>query len=158
MPGMSGILDKSTVEALYQAIRLVRPIHLNVARTVERQLDGTGMTVSMRAILELLIEEGTLSGPQITARLAFKRQFVHRTLTAMHSAGLVETRANARHKRSVLYAASASGRAAFKRVHDNELRILGEYMGDISQTDIHSALKVMRHADAIFSAIAAQDS
>ena len=154
---MSTHPDQDAVKSLYQAIRLVRPIHLNVARVVERQLEGTGITVPMRAVLELLVEEGPSSGPQIAARLSLKRQFVHRTISVLREAGLVERRDNELHKRSDLFVPSAAGRAAFKRIHSHELRVLAEQMNDVSDADIAAVHKVLALVDRVFSDLAKEE-
>lgn len=40
-------------ERLYKTLKLVRSIHLNMQRSAEHMLDGAGISVAERAVLEL---------------------------------------------------------------------------------------------------------
>jgi hypothetical protein len=55
---------KKSVE-LYEIIRLIRPVHRRLARAVEAKLEGTGVTVGMRAVMEVLEEAGPMAVPDI---------------------------------------------------------------------------------------------
>lgn len=76
-------------ERLYKAIKLVRPIHLNVHRSIEHMLEGSGISVAERAVLELLCVE-PLTVPEAARRLSMKRQFVLRVVVGLLEKGLLE--------------------------------------------------------------------
>ncbi len=140
-------------ERLYKAIRLVRPVHLNVSRTIEKLLDGAGISVAERAVLELICEE-PLTVPEAARQLSMKRQFVQRVAAKLMSKGLVEKTPNPEHRRAYFCAPTAAGRDLFEAVHRRELEMLHAVLGDINQTEVVVALRVMMRIDAAFEALA----
>ena len=144
-------------ERLYKAIKLVRPVHLNVSRTVEKMLEGAGISVVERAVLELLCEE-PLTVPEAARRLSMKRQFVQRVAAGLIDKGLIEKRPNPEHRRAYFCAPSPTGRDLYNAVHQRELEMLHSVLGDINQTEVVVALRVMARIDAAFEALARQVS
>ena len=144
-------------ERLYKAIKLVRPVHLNVSRTVEKMLEGAGIRVVERAELELLCEE-PLTVPEAARRLSMKRQFVQRVAAGLIEKGLVEKKPNPEHRRAYFCAPSPAGRDLFNAVHQRELEMLHSVLGDINQTEVVVALRVMARIDAAFETLARQVS
>ncbi|WP_018235963.1 MarR family winged helix-turn-helix transcriptional regulator [Ensifer sp. BR816] len=144
-------------ERLYKAIKLVRPVHLNVSRTVEKMLEGAGISVVERAVLELLCEE-PLTVPEAARRLSMKRQFVQRVAAGLIEKGLVEKKPNPEHRRAYFCAPSPAGRDLFNAVHQRELEMLHSVLGDINQTEVVVALRVMARIDAAFETLARQVS
>jgi DNA-binding MarR family transcriptional regulator len=142
-------------ERLYKAIRLVHPVHLNVSRTVEKMLEGAGITVAERAVLELLCEE-PLTVPEAARRLSMKRQFVQRVAAGLIAKGLIEKKPNPEHRKAYFCAPSAAGLDLFNAVHQRELEMLHAVLGDINQTEVVVALRVMTRIDAAFEALAGQ--
>lgn len=143
-------------ERLYQAIRLMRRIDLEVGRVMTGELQGSGLTPARRAVLELLVEDGPATVPEIAERLALKRQFVQRAAAELIRLGLVESKANPRHRRSFLCCATNDGKAAFEAVHRKELELLNEHLGDINMTEIIVALKVMNRVATCFGTLASE--
>lgn len=139
-------------ERLYKAIRLIRPVHLNVSRTMEKLLQGAGISVAERAILELLCEK-QLTVPEAARQLSMKRQFVQRTAAGLMSKGLIEKAPNPEHRRAYFCAATAAGRDLFGAIHRRELEMLHAALGDINQTEVVVALRVMMRIDAAFEAL-----
>lgn len=140
-------------ERLYKAIRLVRPVHLNVSRTMEKLLEGAGISVAERAVLELICGQ-PLTVPQAARQLSMKRQFVQRVAAGLMSKGLIEKAPNPEHRRAYLCAPTAAGRDLFQAVHRRELEMLHAILGDINQTEVVVALRVMMRIDAAFEAVA----
>jgi DNA-binding MarR family transcriptional regulator len=146
--------DFAREEILYQAIRLVRPIHLNVARTVERQVEGTGVSMPMRAVLESLLECGPSTIPQVARRLSLKRQFIQRIMADALKGRLVKKQPNPDHRRAFFFTVTAKGRAAFTGIHTHELAILKDRLHTISRADAEATLRVMRQVSALFEELA----
>ena len=69
-------------ERLYKTLKLVRSIHLNMQRSAEHMLDGAGISVAERAVLELFCET-PLTVPEAGRRLSMKRQFVLRVVNGL---------------------------------------------------------------------------
>ncbi|ASY58570.1 MarR family transcriptional regulator [Sinorhizobium sp. CCBAU 05631] len=141
------------LERLYKAIKLVRPVDLNVSRTVENMLEGAGISVAERSVLELLCEE-PLTVPEAARRLSMKRQFVQRVAAGLIGKRLIEKRPNPEHRRAYFCAPSPAGRDLFNAVHRRELEMLHAVLGDINQTEVVVALRVMARIDAAFEALA----
>ncbi|WP_026615389.1 MarR family winged helix-turn-helix transcriptional regulator [Ensifer aridi] len=142
-------------ERLYKAIKLVRPVHLNVNRTLEKMLDGVGITVAERAVLELICDE-PLTVPEAARRLSMKRQFVQRVAAGLMAKGLVEKQPNPEHRRAYFCNPTTTGRDLFNAVHQRELDVLHAVLGDINQTEVVVALRVMTRIDAAFETLARQ--
>lgn len=142
-------------ERLYRAIRLVHPVHLNVNRTIEKMIEGTGITVAERAVLELLCEE-PLTVPEAARRLSMKRQFVQRVAAGLIAKGLIEKQPNPEHRKASFCAPTAAGLDLFNAVHRRELDMLHMVLGDINQTEVVVALRVMMRIDAAFEALVRQ--
>jgi len=141
-------------ERLYQAIRLMRRIDLNVGRVMQAELRSAGLTPAQRLVVEALIDHGAMTVPETAACLSLKRQFVQRVVTGLVAAELVGTQANPAHKRSPRLAVTAAGRAKFNALHQRELALLHQHLGDINMTEIIVALRVVNRVSACFSELA----
>lgn len=141
-------------ERLYQAIRLMRRIDLNVGRVMQAELRSAGLTPAQRLIVEALIDHGAMTVPETAACLSLKRQFVQRIATALLAAELVEIQPNPAHKRSPRLVVTGSGRKKFNALHERELALLHQHLGDINMTEIIVALRVMNRVSACFSELA----
>lgn len=130
--------------ALYEVLRHVRPLVLNSARVVEAALRPEGLTVGMRAVLEILAEHGPATVPAIADRLDLARQGVQRHVNDLLALDYVETRANPAHRRSVLIVLTRAGAEAIARVHDDELRQLADLAPECTPQEIVTAAKVLR--------------
>lgn len=142
-------------ERLYKAIKLVRPIHLNVHRSIEHMLEGSGVSVAERAVLELLCVE-PLTVPEAARRLSMKRQFVLRVVVGLLEKGLLEKRPNPEHRRAYFCTPSVAGRDLFEAIHRRELEFLHAALGDINQTEVVAALRVMTRVARAFEDLACE--
>lgn len=133
---------KKSVE-LYEIIRLVRPVHRRLARAVEAKLAGTGVTVGMRAVMEVLEEAGPLSVPETGRVLFLARQQIQLIMNALEEAGHVERRRNPAHKRSPLFALTEAGATAFGEIRAKENDEIDAVCELFSEADLQSAQKVL---------------
>ena len=127
---------------IYEILRLVRPLVLNSARVVEARLKP-GLTVGMRAVLEILADNGPATVPAIAARLDLARQGVQRHVNDLIELGHVEQHENPAHRRSVLITLTAAGAERFARIREDELRDLAETAADCTADDIATAVRVL---------------
>ncbi|WP_229068986.1 MarR family winged helix-turn-helix transcriptional regulator [Actinoplanes sp. DH11] len=134
--------DRGT--ALYDVLREVRPLVLNSARVVEAALRPTGVTIGMRAVLEVLTEHGPATVPAIGDRLDLTRQGVQRHVNDLLALGHVRTRENPAHRRSVLVEPTPAGAALLGRIRADELRHLGSMAAECGPAEIAAALTVLR--------------
>ncbi|SDX93442.1 DNA-binding transcriptional regulator, MarR family [Ruegeria halocynthiae] len=127
---------------LYNFIRLVRPLYKVLENAVARELDGTGLTVTERAVLERLHDHGPLSVPRIADRLIAPRQFVQKTANALIEKGFVERRQNTAHRRSKLLVLSASGAELIETVLAREAINIASVSECLSPEEIATAMRV----------------
>ncbi len=128
---------------LYELIRLIRPVHRRLARAVEAYLEGAGVTVGMRAVLEVLNEGGPLSVPDIGRVLFLSRQQVQLMVNDLEVAGLVERRPNPAHKRSSLFALTDFGENRFAEIRLRETDNITALCEQFSGEDLKASQRVL---------------
>ncbi|WP_435256895.1 MarR family winged helix-turn-helix transcriptional regulator [Thioclava sp. FR2] len=128
---------------LHQLVWMSRPLMQAAEACVEAGLNGTALTVRMRAVLEILHRHGAMTVPDIAAKLEIQRQYVQVMCNETLSSGLVEQRPNPRHKRSPILALTESGSSLITTIIAQELAILHEVGRDLSEEDISTALRVV---------------
>ncbi len=133
----------SKTTELYEIVRLIRPVHRRLARAVEAKLEGTGITVGMRAVMEVLEEAGPLSVPDIGRALFLARQQIQLLVNALEAAGHVERRANPAHKRSPLFALTEEGQSGFGEIRARENDEMDAVCGLFSDKDLQSTQRVL---------------
>jgi DNA-binding MarR family transcriptional regulator len=142
-------------QRLYKTLKLVRSIHLNMQRSTEHMLDGAGVSVAERAVLELFCDE-PLTVPEAARRLSMKRQFVLRVAIGLMEKQLLEKQPNPEHRRAYLCAPTVRGRALFEEIHRREVEMLHAMLGDINQTEVVAALRVMTRVATAFERLAGE--
>lgn len=128
---------------LYEIIRLIRPVHRRLARAVEAKLEGTGITVGMRAVLEVLQEAGPMSVPDLGRMLFLARQQIQLLVNELEKRGLVDRRPNPAHKRSPLFAMTRAGEAGFGEIRARENDDIDKISGLFEQEDLRSTQRVL---------------
>lgn len=132
------------VDRLYHLVWMSRPLMQVAELAVEQGLEGSGLTVRMRAVLEVLRENGALPVPEIARHLQIQRQYVQVMVNETLAEGLTEQRPNPRHKRSPLLALTDKGQALIEGAVARE-RVLLEAIGDgFEEQEIATALDVVR--------------
>lgn len=129
--------------AIYTLLRQVRPIVLSSARVVEARVRAIGWTVGSRAVVEVLIEHGPATVPQVATWLDLPRQGVQRHVDHLLTLEHVRADPNPRHRRSHLITVTQAGREAFERLSEAELRQLQELATDCTDEDIATATAVL---------------
>ena len=130
-------------ENLHQLIWMSRPLMQAAEACVEAGLNGTSLTVRMRAVLEILEKYGAQTVPEIATRLEIKRQYVQVMCNETLASGLVELRTNPRHKRSPILALTDQGRSLIGDIISKEMSLVDEIGADLSKDDIATALRVV---------------
>ncbi len=130
-------------EQLYRLIWLSRPLMQAAETRVERGLDGTGLTVRTRAVLEILHAHGSASVPEIAIKLEIKRQYVQLMVNETLAEGLTVGRINPRHKRSTMIALTPKGQSLIEEVVMREKRLVEQLGAEIDASDIETALQVV---------------
>lgn len=110
---------------------------------VDAGLAGTGLTVRMRAVLEILHQYGDQTVPQIAERLDIKRQYVQIMCNETLASGFVGQRANPRHKRSPILSLTDHGRTLIEDIISREMTLMDDIGAMLSSQDIATALRVV---------------
>ncbi|MBD8877994.1 MarR family winged helix-turn-helix transcriptional regulator [Roseibium polysiphoniae] len=137
---MSGAAETSE---LYELIRLIRPVHRRLARAVEAKLVGTGISVGMRAVMEVLDEAGATSVPDIGRALFLARQQIQLLVNDLEKLGLIGRHPNPAHKRSPLFALTDSGRTQFGEIRAGEDADIALVSKRFSSAEVAAAQQVV---------------
>ncbi|MCD2361867.1 MarR family winged helix-turn-helix transcriptional regulator [Sulfitobacter mediterraneus] len=129
---------------LYQVIWQSRPLMQAAEAAVERGLEGSGLTVRMRAVLEILADGGAATVPEIAQRLEIKRQYVQLMINDTHDAGFTEAVPNPRHQRSKLIALTETGQSLIAQVMQREKELLKRIGGDLPDEELEITLRTMQ--------------
>lgn len=125
---------------------VIGPLYRRVARLVEQDGPRSGLSIGVRAVLERLELAGTAETvPQIARTLELSRQFVQRMVNDALAQGFVELQPNPAHRRSSLVALTDPGRAAIEALQAHEHETMGRVGGDLTDADLATTLRVLRH-------------
>ena len=127
---------------LFRLLWLSRPLMQHVEEMVRNGLKGTGLTVRMRAILEVLHGKGPLSVPDIARELQIQRQYVQVMVNEVEAASLVERKPNPRHRSSALIALTASGEAIISTILEKEWDVARQLAEEFTDQEIGTARMV----------------
>lgn len=133
-------------EQLYAVIRLLRPAVRHIGTNVEHKSRALGLSTGMRATLEILLENGPQTVPEIARLLFVERQYIQRSVNDLLERNLVRREINPRHKRSYLIEANEQGRKAFAKLKSIESNVLSELQDQIPLKDViasHRTLKAL---------------
>jgi len=120
----------------YQVIWLVRRLFRALSHKASENLEGLGISVADRAVMEFLYPDKMLSVPEIAELYKVSRQHVQTTVNSLLDKGLVVTRENPRHKRSPLITLNAKGRKLFGRVLQKDKEVVEILFSQISKSNI----------------------
>jgi formyltetrahydrofolate deformylase len=98
----------------------------------------------VRAVLNMLRQQGPMTVPQMGRAQAISRQFVQRMVNDAAAAGLVEAAPNPAHKRSSLIRLTAEGSAAIAAVLGHERAALAPVGADLADEDVSACIRVLR--------------
>jgi DNA-binding MarR family transcriptional regulator len=121
----------------------VGPVYRRAQRKVEEGAPVHGLSVGVRAVLNLLREQGPMTVPQMGRAQALSRQFVQRMVNEAVARDLAEAVPNPAHKRSVLIRLTSAGSAAIDALIAHERTLLGQVGGDLTEAEIAACLRVL---------------
>ncbi len=141
---MSGPMDPDArARRLTEVFDLVGPLYHKVFRKVEQETPVDGVSVGVRAVLDLLDRHGPLTVPRMSRAQALSRQFVQRMVNDAVARGFAESRPNPAHRRSPLIALTPAGAEAVAAVTAHERTLLRQVDGDLTHEDVDACLKVL---------------
>ena len=111
-----GAMSSVAESESYQVIWLIRRLFRALSQKSSENLEGFGISVADRAVMEFLYPGKALSVPGIADQYKVSRQHIQVTVNSLLESGLVVTRDNPRHKRSPLIMLNAKGRRLFGKI------------------------------------------
>lgn len=118
----------------YRITWLIRRLFRAMGQRANEHLTARGLTAADRAVMEFLTVEDRLTVPEIAARYQVSRQHIQVTVNGLVGKGLLMTRANPQHKRSVQVALTARGRKLFAGILDEDLAAVEHWFAEVSVT------------------------
>ncbi|WP_406740578.1 MarR family winged helix-turn-helix transcriptional regulator [Streptomyces atratus] len=128
---------------LTEVFALVGPLYRRVQRKVEQAAPIEGLSVGVRAVLDLLREHGPMTVPQMGRAQALSRQFVQRMVNDAAAGHLVEIIPNPAHQRSSLVRLTEGGRAAITAALTREQSLLRQVEGDLTDAEVTACVRVL---------------
>jgi DNA-binding MarR family transcriptional regulator len=105
--------------------------------------DGLDLSISTRAVLELLLLSGAAPVPDMARVRGVSRQHIQQQVDALLEHGLVERQDNPAHKRSPLIALTDKGRALIQSMRADEHNALGRIQVGVSDNAMAEAAQVL---------------
>jgi DNA-binding MarR family transcriptional regulator len=134
---------------LMEVFALVGPLYRRVQRRIE--LDAAqGVSVGLRAVLDLLRENGPMTVPQMARAQSLSRQFVQRMVNEGAAGGLVEAVPNPAHARSSLIRLTEAGEAAITAIVTREHALLRQAAGALTDADVATTVHVLSRLLELF--------
>lgn len=128
---------------LTEVFDLVGPLYRRALRKVEQGEAVEGVSVGVRAVLDLLRQHGPLTVPQMGRILALSRQFVQRMVHDAAAQGWVEVTPNPAHQRSSLIRLTEEGRATVTAVLGREHHLNRQVGGELTDAEVRACVRVL---------------
>jgi len=127
----------------YQITWLIRRLFRAMSQKSNESLEGLGITVADRAVMEFLYPDKTLSVPEIADRYQVSRQHVQVTVNSLLESKLAVTRDNPRHKRSPLIMLNKKGRDLFEKIMGKDKKTIELLFSNIPVADGQKTRKTL---------------
>ncbi|MFI1830842.1 MarR family winged helix-turn-helix transcriptional regulator [Streptomyces sp. NPDC020412] len=135
---------------LAEVLGLVGLLYRRVLRKVEQTAPAQGLSVGVRAVLDLLRTQGPMTVPQMSRTQELSRQFVQRMVHDAAAEQWVETVPNPAHRRSPLIRLTDGGLVAITAVTAREKLLLRRAGGDLTDAEIAACVKVLGQMLVLF--------
>ncbi|MFF4799011.1 MarR family winged helix-turn-helix transcriptional regulator [Streptomyces sp. NPDC001351] len=129
---------------LTEVFDLVGPLYRRAVRKVEQGEAVEGVSVGIRAVLDLLRQHDPMTVPQMGRVLALSRQFVQRMVNDAAAQGWVEAVPNPAHQRSSLIRITEEGRATIAAILGREHHLNRQVGGDLTDAELRATVRVLR--------------
>jgi DNA-binding MarR family transcriptional regulator len=140
----------ATPESVYEVVRMLRPVVLQVARVLDGRLRAQGLTPGARAALELLAEDGPQTVPDIARRWTLGRQNVQRIADMLIARNLVERVENPGHRKSARMSLTPEGLTLFRTLRGQEQDLIARLTPGLGESEVEGCRRVLHHLRAGF--------
>jgi DNA-binding MarR family transcriptional regulator len=136
------------LESLFDEVRLL--FHTLKAAANDLHCD-TGITASMRGVLEGLLRMGPQTVPAMARARPVSRQHIQIVVNELLRQKLVETQENPAHKGSLLIALTKKGVAQIRQMKEREQRLLMQCKLPVSEKNLTGAAETLRAVRGLFN-------
>lgn len=131
------------VDNAYQIVWLTRRLFRALAQKADDNLQGFGISVAERAVMEFLYPDEHLSVPEIAERYQVSRQHIQVTVNRLSDAGLLVAKDNPRHKRSLLISLTDKGKRTFRTIMSRDTKVIKKLFSNVPETDRYITQKTL---------------
>lgn len=128
----------------YQVIWLIRRLLRALSQKSSENLEGFGISVADRAVMEFLYPGKLLSVPEIAQRYKVSRQHVQATVNSLLNSKLVVTKENPRHKRSPHVMLNRKGRELYGAILKKDEEVVDVLFSCISKSHVKVTQKTLQ--------------
>jgi DNA-binding MarR family transcriptional regulator len=133
-------MTAATPDELARVFDLLGPLYRQTVRNLEQ---ASGLSVGVRAVLDLLRVREALTVPRIAQVLGLSRQFVQRCVNEAVEGEWVALRDNPAHRRSSLVAITDLGREMVDGIRAAEGELLVPVAAGMSHEDVQACARVL---------------
>lgn len=137
-----------TIALMLSAIRLFH--RLKAAGTALEAVNAEGAGVW--GVLRDLAKDGPLTVPALVKRRPVSRQYMQRVVDDLAKRGLVETRTNPRHRRSVPIALTKEGARHAAKLEARVMTEAGRLAVHLDRAEVEQALAALERENALLGA------
>ncbi len=123
----------------------IRKLHNRLRWLGDQVHAEDGLTSAKRSLLLSLHTEGPAAVPALAKERLVSRQIIQIQMNLLQEDGLVESRANPRHKRSTLMALTRKGRQVVERMLAREASLLEDIGSPLTAQEVGLAAKHLAH-------------
>lgn len=138
-------------QMLYAMIGEVRTCFNLLKGLSDDLIADLGINASLRAVMESLADGGAQTVPAIARSKGVSRQHIQVNMDALLAKGLAESRDNPAHKRSPLFALTASGEEMFAVVQQRDAAVLERVAKSFDTTTMQAAGKALADLNYLLS-------
>ena len=119
----------------YRITWLVRRLFRAMGQTANTYLEGLGIAVAERAVMEFLVRESRMTVPEMARAYDVSRQHIQASVNLLLDKKLVVFEDNPNHKRSQYVALSDKGRRLFGKITKKENEFIESVFAKVSKSD-----------------------
>jgi len=139
---------------LYRVIIETRKLFHTLAEASTELNKESGITASMRAVMETLFTNHTMTVPDIARHKNVTRQHIQQIINELLVRELVHALENPAHKRSPLIRLSQNGTEQFKSILHREKQLLASLAKQFDEQELQDAANILESIRSVFDSSA----
>lgn len=138
-------------DRLYEIIKILRPLTILLSEAVSTELSNKGISVTQRAILELLRDKGSETVANMARILKFKRQYIQGLTNSLFENKYIAKTENPNHIRSTLFVLTPAGKKLIDDILAKEMKNLKKVATLFSKNELQICSEVLIKLKDVFS-------